>query len=312
MLSLLTALTVAHAAEEPQYRHLKLGDGRDFYAQIQQTEAAGFKVLVPQGEMRVSFDNLENMSPATASDYAGQNDWVVYLVAPQERLSGLVASFKAIPHLTVATVDDPSPLGVSGAVASQLAACDTNIDCMADATKGAQRWFWIVSATAEGTKMSLRARTNHGVSVRNPVLGSVVDPADLANAIYKTLDLTTKSTITGPSEKPMQEILRKRQEVVQRSYVPLPGYPSMKRGDTAGFAMALGTAVPLTAGWVYVVGRNTESAPAMIGLSAVGFYAISVATSQAFGMRGLSTKSTSLMVEPTAHQGAAVRVTVVR
>ena len=311
--TLTAALTVAQAADVPQYRRLTLGDGREIYAQVLQTEPTGFKLLVPQGEMKVSFDNLANMEPSTAAAYESQPDWLVYLVGPQERLAGLAGTFKAIPHVTVATNDDLTPLGLSGSAISKALACGDDLDCLVGATQSNGQWLWVVAASGEGSKLAMQARTNHGTSVRNPIVASLVDPADLANAVYQTLDLTTKSTITAAPERPMQEILRKRQEVVKRSYVPLPGYPSLRRGDNTGFALAMATAVPLTAGWVYVVGKNTESAPAFVGLSAVGFYAITVAANQAFGVRGLSEKRpTSLIVAPTAHQGAAVQLTLTR
>jgi len=98
---LVLALPSVAAAQEAQYRHFKLSDGREFDAIVESTEATGFKVRVPQGETDVSFAQLFDMAPISKAQYDAQPDWVVYLAAPEERRKGLASAFHAIPHVAV-------------------------------------------------------------------------------------------------------------------------------------------------------------------------------------------------------------------
>ena len=69
------------------------------------------------------------------------------------------------------------------------------------------------------------------------------------------------------------------------SFVPLPGYPSLAQGDTAGFAMSLAVVIPATAGWIGATGKNAQSVPEHAAMSIGGFYVATVAINQLFGKR---------------------------
>ncbi|MFK7928812.1 MAG: hypothetical protein AB8H79_11535 [Myxococcota bacterium] len=88
--------------------------------------------------------------------------------------------------------------------------------------------------------------------------------------------------------------------------VPLPGYPSLKRGDSQSFAMAMAVAVPVTAGWVGLTGNEASSLPEHIALSAGGYYAATVAINHIFGQRTL--RRTTLTVAPNRGGGATVQL----
>jgi predicted phage tail protein len=69
---------------------------------------------------------------------------------------------------------------------------------------------------------------------------------------------------------------RTAEDLQRLGYVPLPGMPALVEKDMAGFGIALGAAVPLTAIWAGAVGKHAQSGAEFATLTALGFYALTV------------------------------------
>jgi hypothetical protein len=347
-MTLLLAFAFGSAwADDVQYRHLLLGDGREIEAIILKTDTTGFRVQVPQGEMTVGFDFLEDMRPSTKANYDAQPYWTVLLAAPDERINGLVAAFKVVPHIRVVTLDTASSAGITPAAVTKMAACNLEIDCLAEAAKAAP-WMWIVSAKQDGSNLSFRARTNKGTRFKSPIVASMIRSEAVVNAAWSALELTPSNgqklaVVTPPpvdTKKPPTDVKKPtdgkkpadgkpakpgsfdRDRTVAMSFAPVPGLPSLANGDATGFGLAIATVVPATVAWVGVVGKNTQSAPSFVGVSLAGFYAFTVVANQAFGLRGhdkISSTATTgerkaqwaMIVTPTEHGGGMLTVNLV-
>lgn len=308
----LLASTNAQAQDE-QYREFKLSDGRDFTAIIEATEAAGFKVRVPQGTMSVSFDQLFDMVPVTKAEYDSQPDWLVYLAAPPERQKGLADAFEDIPHVAVYGSDKaPSGTRISLAQEQQAGACDVDITCIATALAGAP-WVWIVVANQEGSDLVFTSQTNTGTPRQNPVRAGMINPDQINEAPWTVLELTpatgSTSVVTPLNTHPTKD--DERTKAAKLVWVPIPGMPSLARKDMGGFGMSLATAVPATALWIGAVGQNAQSGAGTALLGLGGYYAITVAVNEAIGLRALP-KSTAIGIGKTPGGGAQVMITVPR
>jgi hypothetical protein len=85
------------------------------------------------------------------------------------------------------------------------------------------------------------------------------------------------------------------------SWVPLPGLPSMARGDWGGAGASLAIAVPGTVGMVAVAGQASFTPGQLIATGAGSYYLLTVAVNKAFGLRGLPA---SVSVVPVPGGGA--------
>jgi hypothetical protein len=300
---LLLAIAIGTAsADDLQYRHMVLGDGREFDAVILATDDTGFRVRVPQGELNIGFDLLEDMSPGTRADWETQPDWRVLLVAPPARSAGLAAAFKAVPHVQVFTPDEGGAQGLTPAMLGRVESCKLAVDCIADAVRDVP-WVWVVAASQEGSNLSFRARTNKGGRFKSPILASMIQADQIAGAAWSALELTPfspKSPSSAKSADQPKVTKQKRpddaavepraqrepldaKQTAALALVPVPGFPSLVRGDASRFGLALASVVPATAAWVGAVGESSQSAHTFIGLSAAGYYAFTVIANQAFG-----------------------------
>ena len=95
------------------------------------------------------------------------------------------------------------------------------------------------------------------------------------------------------------------------SFVPLPGYPSLRQGDTAGFALSMAVVLPATAGWIGATGKNAQSVPEHAAMSIGGFYVATVAINQLFGKRSRDRAAKFAMgIGPATDQGEGTMVQV--
>ncbi len=101
------------------------------------------------------------------------------------------------------------------------------------------------------------------------------DPAPVQD--LTDLDKPAGAPMGGPSRSTLRAL----------SWVPLPGTPSLARGDWGGFAGSMGVVVPGTAAMVYVAGKASFSREQLIATGAGSFYVLTVAMNKAFGLRGL-------------------------
>jgi hypothetical protein len=292
----LLALSGTAWADDLQYRHFKLSDGREFDAIIESTEAIGFKVTVPQGETTVAFAQLFDMVPITKAQYDAQPNWVVYLAVPEERRKGLTASFTAIPHVSVYGADNTTASLLTPDQQQIAASCGTDVQCVGKATVDAP-WMWVVGVEQQGSDFVLTAQTNKGGPMHNPIRASMIQSDAISQAAWALLEVTKSASTSVVDNPPPTEHGPVKPGL---AFVPLPGITALANHDGAGFGIAMAAAVPATALWVGAVGKGAASTPAQIGLSVGGFYAITVALNTAVAMRGGESADVSFGVAPTA------------
>lgn len=311
------ALPGSVQAVEPQYRQLRLVDGRQFVAQIVSTESDGLALELPQGKALVPFDLLVDMLPSDALSYQSQPDWSVWIVAEDDAdRSALLAAFGAVEGVRAMPVGE----GVPEAVADQSRECGTDLDCIARVSEESG-WRWIVRARRKASgALQLTSRTN---TTADPTTIDVQAPlARVDQHVHELLSLerpyepppsVAVDPVTVAPVEPVEvegPVIAKsdRRRVVVQSFVPLPGYPSLKRGDTKGFATALGLVVPATAIWVGAVGQGSQSPGEFTALSVAGFYGATVLTNQVIGQRTLQRQAAAVSVAPTERGGTQLIV----
>lgn len=308
-------LASAPAFAQDQYRTFQLSDGREFTAIIEATESTGFRVRVPQGQMTVPFSQLYDMMPVTQAEYDVQEDWVIWLAAPAEREKGLIAAFEAVPHVRVSGGTKGIGPRIGPEQAEAAAACDQDMLCIAKAFEAAP-WVWIVVARQEGADLVFETQTNLGTPRENPVRAGMLSAVEIGNAPWTILEVTEvkdpSSAITpiDPVKPVKPPKSADAAEARKMAWMPVPGMPSLARGDMGGFGLSLATALPASVLWVGAVGQNTQSVAgtALVGLG--GYYAITVAVNHAVGLKGLD--GAAVGVAPTAGGGGMITLTAAR
>jgi len=306
------ALLGAAEAAEPQYRQLRLVDGRVLTAQILATESDGLALQLPQGRALVPFDLLVDMLPTDALTYQEQPDWSVWVIADEPAADELFAAFASIDGVRATPVGDGAP----EAVAAASRACDGDLDCIARVSADSG-WRWLVRAEPKGGgQVRLTSRTN---ATSDPTSVRVTTSLDrIDDRVHELLGLERPyepppSVAVGPAvvtpepegveDGPIELPKSERRKVLVQSFVPLPGYPSLKRGDTRGLATSLAIVVPATAVWVGAVGQGSQNAGEFTALSLIGFYGATVLTNQVMGLRSLERQQAGLAMGPTERGG---------
>jgi len=306
IIALLLSLVPQASAADKQYRRVTLTDGRVLVGEVVATEAAGLLLHSPQGELLVSFEVLADMTPIDGAMYEAQGPWVVYL-APSVFSDALTEHFDEIPGLKLLHVGETGA-GITHEQATAAGACDDDLDCIASATSEAQ-WLWVVGAQQSSAGgPSLVARLNTG-DTRLKAEANTTSPPDLWAATHAVLGLNPPADLPESLARAVSKTGMTESQIVRSSFVPIPGLPSLKQGDGGGFGLSLAVVVPTTALWVGAVGKNAQSAPELIGLGALGFYATTVLTNQVMGMRSYNA---ALAVSPLESGGATVQVTTRR
>ncbi len=308
----LAVLGTAQAAE-PQYRQLRLVDGRVLTAQILATESDGLALQLPQGRALVSFDLLVDMLPTDGLSYREQPDWSVWVVADQPERDEILAAFAAIDGIRATPVGEGAP----EAVAEASRECEDDLDCISRVSSESG-WRWLVWARKQGGRLRLTSRTN---STTDPTTIDVSTSLEnLDGRVHELLGLerpyepppavaVVDPVVAVESEPEVPQIPKsERRKVALQSFVPLPGYPSLRRGDTGGFLTAMGLVVPATAVWVGAVGQGSQSPGEFVALSAVGFYGATVLTSQVLGHRTLDRQQAAISMAPTERGGPQVLI----
>lgn len=273
-------LTAAAQDDGPQVRAVSLADGRRYVAQIEATLPEGIALRVPQGTLTVPYEQLVDVSPLEPADYDRQDPWVVLLAAPPDGAAARLLD--ALPQVVVwtptGTVGEPSgPLDLADAEQAALRSCQLDAACMAGALGQGANAYWVVSLDPAGQLVGQVTRSD------TRVVGGPLGSDDAAwRAVHLALGLQPP---TGPSPVALTAPRVARTPSPALRYVPVPGLPALAAGQGGRFALALGTAVPLTAAWVGAVGTQATSLPEGAAWSAVGFYAVSVLTSELFAPR---------------------------
>ncbi|MEN0064480.1 MAG: hypothetical protein AAGA48_20195 [Myxococcota bacterium] len=310
------ALMGSAQAVEPQYRQLRLVDGRVLTGQILATESDGLSLELPQGRALVPFDLLVDMLPTDALTYREQPDWSVWVVAEEPARGGILAAFSAVEGVRATPVGDGAP----DPVAAASRACGTDLNCVALASNESG-WRWLVVAEQKGSgELRITSRTN---GLNDATTVNVVTPlARIDQHVHELIGLQRPvepppsiavdpvATVPEDATKPEAPRIAKsdRRKVLLESFVPLPGYPSLRRGDTGGMAAALGIVVPATAVWVGAVGQGSQNATELTVLSLAGFYGATVLTNQVMGQRTLKKQSAALSFGPTERGGTQILI----
>ncbi len=290
MTPLLLTLTAFAADPAPpevrrQFREMQLADGRTLQAEILATRAEGMAIAVPQGEIVLSYELLQDMKPIEESAYQAQPPWVSVVAVPTEHRSQITELLDAVPSLVVwtaeGTVGQPAgPLDLAEAELAALRGCGTNAPCVRGAFGQGAQGVWVVTLVPAAEGFVLEGSLS-GVDTQNTA--SVEAPTDQAVwvALHHVLGLEPPKA--APPIRAAAASRRARGgSGGGLGFAPVPGLPALAAGDPGRFGLALAVALPATAAWVAVVGTHAQSAPEHIGLGAAGFYAITVLTNQAF------------------------------
>lgn len=315
MTTLLLAWLAGRAdAAEPQYRQVKLVDGRVLLAEILATEPQGLRIRVPAGEMIVSFELLLDMVPIGQSQYDQQTPWVVYYDVPPAIAEDTATMLAAMPGLEPQPVDTPGNGIVSG-MAFKAAACQRDVDCMADAVRDTP-WKWVLAGTdaaTGGIVLHSKLNTSSDRSSETFVDGTSDDA--LWTALHAALGLSVppggppRGSGGPPTDEPTRAPVDSKR-VLALSFVPLPGLPSLIQHDPAGFGLAMGVVVPSTALWVGAVGQTGQSTPEFGAIAFGGYYAVTVLVNQVTGLRSLEKAKVRPVVSAAPSPGGGAMVIV--
>lgn len=283
---LLALLAATASADDRQFRHLKLVDGRTLTVEILSTEPTGLRVRLPQGTTLVSFELLVDMVPIDQAAWDNQPPWIVYVDLPPPHQEVAVELLGAIPNLSVHPLTEAVG-GVTAAMAAEAAGCERKIDCVTAAI-GSTPWKYVVTGDPAGTGLVVRAKVSTANLPANETSLTDAGRDALWYGLHDALDLERPGQGPPKAATPTKEPGRFDDgRVVALSFVPFPGVPSLAQKDAGGFALALGVVVPSTALWVGAVGQTGQSAPEFVGLSAAGYYALTVLANQVAGFRSL-------------------------
>jgi hypothetical protein len=294
-------------AEAGEYRQLTLSDGRVIQADVLETMPFGLRINTPQGDSTVAFELLTNMEPITGAAFAEQENWVVYIYAPDVKHELLTKIYSRIDQVDV--YGSPETQGyLTPDQEMTMQGCGADLSCISKLSSdlGAP-WMWVVSIDRpEGGEWEVTSGVSLGSQRHKTVVSGSTPPewfraaheaiglvppkmsrAD-ESAIFgeakpekqsrpaKTVSNTSKQKPEKPEKEPKSPQDLSAADLERLGYVPLPGMPALAQQDMAGFGLAMGAAVPLTAVWAGAVGKHAQSGAEFATLTALGFYALTV------------------------------------
>lgn len=305
-LAVLVGVLLADRADAGEFRSFSISDGRTFVAEVLETQSDGIRVRTPQGQLTVPFSLLDDMSASDAASFDRQPAWRV-VVAPGPRQAALVA---AVGKMSGIAVIAPPP--------SQIGDClPTDVVCLSGTISGG--WAWVVVHDPHTLTLTSAVSTGETQHVARAPTDD-----DLAAVLYTLLELTPPPverppvapppTVAvappappSPPPPPVDDVWSP-DRVARTALIPVPGLASLQQGDSGRFGAALAVTVPVTAVWIGATGSIAQSAPEHVVLSVGGFYAVSVAVSQAMGA---ASRGRALALLPV-DGGAVVTVGVTR
>jgi hypothetical protein len=311
--ALLWASAPARAAE---YRRVTLQDDRQVVAEIVSAGPEGQVLRLPQGQMTVPFADILSMDVINATEFDAQRPWRVVVlpfavVRPEwedaaTRLHGVVRQeLRQLPR-----VNESAPDGFRGrldeASIQALSACGLNPGCAAPLARNAGATLVVMGAlgqTGDGdpelTLLSVWAGAPNAQRRASAVLEADpdLDRGPVRGSLYAVLQLDLPpdpAPVAAVAAAPAPAAPVDPARLRRLAWAPLPGLTAMAQGDGRGAATSLAIALPGTAAMVAVAGSATSSPLGMIGLSALGYYALSVSVNQAIGNRGLEVGAAAL------------------
>lgn len=297
----------ASQAQERQYRHIKLIDGRELKAEILQTVSLGLEVNLPQGKALIRFDLLVDMVPIERTDFEAEDPAYVWVRAPGNE-EVVHEAYRQIPKLKMA---DEAYLGRK--TFADMNACGADFECMSRVVDG-RKWLWIVVATPptddRDAAIVFRSRTNYGdyVEVHE---AAKANPEDVKPAALKAIGLIPdqeppRQRLWGSSDvgkpprgNPSVTIARDRGTAL----VPVPGYAFLRQGRPGAFAASLIGSVAASSGTAIFLMTNDVDPKIAGSISGIGFYGLCLATN---GIAGKSRKRFTAVSALPRQSGAAV------
>jgi hypothetical protein len=283
---------------------LTLVDGMQLEVEIVETESAGFRVRIAQGVWFVPFVDLANFVDLPPGHQPAPVDWTLVLVGePDAAAIGRVA-LGALDRVVVVDAAE-----ATGAAADAVAACGRDVDCMA-LTHTEPGWVWFVHVMLDGTT-SVRFDARHtaiGAAASQETGALAAGSAAVVGAAARSLGLDAPEVLPEGTALLLDPLLKRPEPSARRpltpariaalSFVPLPGFPSLLKRDYGAFGAAFATTVGVSAALIASTGAGATSQSERIGISVLGTYVASVASSQLFGHLNLR-RPAALAVVPS-------------
>jgi hypothetical protein len=301
----LTLMTFSSQALATEYRQITLADGRTLPAEIRSITATEMVLKTPQGIVKVSPNDLRDMAPMSAEDYAAVPPWQV-LVLP---FSGEAESsddsefahlfslrvLESIPAVSPVTVS-ALPDSVRQTTKSALKVCGTDLQCATRHGQDAGANVVVmgrVDPSSDEDILTLGAVFVDAPAARKRVEVRYQDKLlnyrkEMTDSLYSTLFLTPPPDAKIPAAPlPVADTQpaparRGEPDLDRLAWTPLPGITAYKQNDMAGFATAMGVVAVGTTASVYMAGHATYSAPQMVAMTALSSYGLTVFVNHLF------------------------------
>jgi hypothetical protein len=315
----LLALGYSGAAWAVGAAQLTFADGLEIEADLLETRGTGFQVRTVQGEWFVPFDDLLNFVELPEGHRSTPVTWTIVLDAAPEALPAATLALTALQGLDVVSGER------AGAEAfAAVERCSPDVDCMAASHQPAS-WTWFLRADLDADGL-LRLRARHTLLGSTSVeqAGSAsAGPLAVVGAVARSLGLVAPTAIDASAAAALQAELDRLDRarpvsmsparVAALSFVPVPGLPSLLKRDHAAFGAAFATTVGVSAALVASTGAASTRRGEQIGLSVLGTYVASVASSQLFGhfgVRRAPAVALAPVVGPGGVDGAALQISM--
>ena len=289
-----------------EYRQITLADGRTLPAEIRSITATEMTLETPQGTVIISPNELRDMVPMSAEDYATTPPWQV-LVLPFAANADLtddsefaqlfslrvMESIPAVSPLTVSAL----PGSVSQTTLSALKRCGTDLKCATRHGRDVGADVVVMGRTtpsATGNTLALGAVFVNTPTARKRVQVAYEDRLidkrrEITDSLYATLFLVPPADAKVPelvtaSAKPQRTPQKASGEadLARLAWTPLPGITAYKQDNMAGFASAMGVVAVGTTASVYMAGHATYAAPQMVAMTALSTYGLTVFVNHLF------------------------------
>jgi len=298
------ALLSSGTAFGAEYRKITLANGREVPAEIKSITADEMVLQTPQGEMRISPNDLRNMDSMTTEEYLALPAWRV-LVLPfggdsaDEDDSNFAHLFavrvlKSIDAVSPQVVGD-LPSSVGDSTRSALKSCGTDLQCATRHGATADADVVImgrIDPVAEKRVLTLGAVFVDAPAARQrlelPYAGELINHRKrLTTSMYESLFLTPPEGAEIPTLPVAQAVPTKPKttgeaDLARLAWTPVPGMTALKQGNRAGFATAMGVVGAGTVASVYMAGHATYTAPQMVAMTALSSYGLTVLVNHMF------------------------------
>lgn len=319
---LLSALCSTAFAGE--VRHIAITPGLFLDGEVLETTSVGFRLKIPQGEILVPFDKVEDLKTLASEEDANSPDWTIVLAGKGERAEAAMLALGTMGGLLLHTPEE-----WDADTGADTAGCELDLDCIS--TQLAQstdpnQWLFAATVGPDGEGLVLRTQLVPTGETRQTSLSAADGASRWVDEVHAVMGLEPNGAATREFGEQLSATLKRFRtaprdrnrawtpsRVAALSFIPFPGVPSLMQKDYATFGAALGTTAVLTAGWVGATGTTSTAPTEHIALGIAGAYVSSVASSQIFGHAALRRTAPMVAMMPTFDEdridGAAISFT---